>query len=300
MNDQRIDPTLSPLSGIPAPEASPRPADAPTVQHDVPPPGARMPPAPKHSASPYATLPPGGRRVAEAAAAAAADSAHGAGMHANWATPVGATTHPDFKPGAEHWGDPNEEAAAAGSVRRSTLWAIVMLIGASLVLVGMWMFRNVSVERDLATLARHASLPAFRQAASAPEIAAVEPSAKDAAVVTETPPVPAPASGTGQAGESGSGPDAASPRMQGFAAAPVIPTPRKQFVQSGRAGVASSAAQVRPRTPRKERITRDLYAEVFRRCPPPGAYGALECRKHICNGAEGRGPACRHINKLKL
>jgi hypothetical protein len=43
-----------------------------------------------------------------------------------------------------------------------------------------------------------------------------------------------------------------------------------------------------------------LYSQTFRRCPSPGLPGALQCRKHICNGAEGRTPACYHINRLNL
>jgi hypothetical protein len=43
-----------------------------------------------------------------------------------------------------------------------------------------------------------------------------------------------------------------------------------------------------------------LYSQTFRRCPAPGSAGALQCRKHICNGAEGGSPACFHINRLKL
>lgn len=234
-----------------------------------------------------------------------------AGAHANWATPVGATTHPDFKPGAEPWSEPAEESsAAAGSVRRSTLWALVLLIGASVILVGMWMFRNAAVERDLAALARHASLPAFRKAepATPPVVAAVEPAIKPGKEVAEQPTsdtATAPASGTGQSGESGSGPEAPAPRAQGIVTAPIPSPSRKQFAPSGKAGAGSSAntfsnAPQRSREGRRLPITRDLYSQVFRRCPPPGAYGALECRKHICNGAEGKGPACRHINKLKL
>ena len=35
------------------------------------------------------------------------------------------------------------------------------------------------------------------------------------------------------------------------------------------------------------------YSQIFRRCPQPGEPGAVECRRHICNGAESEGPACK-------
>ena len=44
---------------------------------------------------------------------------------------------------------------------------------------------------------------------------------------------------------------------------------------------------------RKSAAESEKYAEVFKRCPWPGEPGAVECRRHICNGAESEGPACR-------
>lgn len=51
---------------------------------------------------------------------------------------------------------------------------------------------------------------------------------------------------------------------------------------------------------RKPAAEPEKYAEVFKRCPWPGEPGAVECRRHICNGAESEGPACRpYRSKLR-
>ena len=66
-------------------------------------------------------------------------------------------------------------------------------------------------------------------------------------------------------------------------------------------GVASRAP-LRKKSVARSKATPNLenYAEVFKRCPPPGQSGAVECRRHICNGAESDGPACKpYSGKLR-
>jgi hypothetical protein len=72
------------------------------------------------------------------------------------------------------------------------------------------------------------------------------------------------------------------------------PPPAARSIVGGPQSSDNAIARMSPRA--KEY----LYSRVFRRCPAPGAPGALQCRKHICNGAEGRSPACYHINRLNL
>lgn len=331
---------------------------------DVPPPGARTARPGRPAMSAHGSLPPGGRRATPAKPAGAGGARHGGaagdgaaagaavwsarqgsagdGPTAAWATPVGATSHPEFKPGAAVGGDwaagAEEQAPANAKARGPVLWGLVLLIGAALAAVAFWLARSVSTERDLAALARLASLPpspavvapATPPASSPVAQTAVQPAAPPAAspdagpatagAPSAAPPAPGPIAADGrdtnpespvppmdpQAARPGQPPEAAAPA---FAARPPASgarssaqTTRKQQSQSARAAAAPSQLNRDRRlearmTPRERE---SLYSQVFKRCPPPGAYGALQCRKHICNGAEGLGPACRHINRLKL
>jgi len=63
---------------------------------------------------------------------------------------------------------------------------------------------------------------------------------------------------------------------------------------------AKQAAPKKAAIPRRRAAEAERYAEVFKRCPAPGQPGAVECRRHICNGAEREGPACRpYRSKLR-
>ncbi len=83
------------------------------------------------------------------------------------------------------------------------------------------------------------------------------------------------------------------------------PPVRRHAVRRPPAAVASRiqgaprATALKPYTkspsvsPRKRVAIPEKYAEVFKRCPAPGMPGAVQCRRDICNGAEGKGPACK-------
>ncbi|WP_028102739.1 hypothetical protein [Pseudoduganella violaceinigra] len=78
----------------------------------------------------------------------------------------------------------------------------------------------------------------------------------------------------------------------------VQPVPRAPAAQAVKALAQQSAARKhkakpRPRVYRVRMAIEKKYPEVFRRCRPLGESGAVECRHHICNGAERDGPACK-------
>ena len=60
------------------------------------------------------------------------------------------------------------------------------------------------------------------------------------------------------------------------------------------AKAGKTARMPKPRAgQRRAAAEKSLYWEVFKRCPLPGEPGAVECRRHVCNGAEREGPACK-------
>lgn len=97
-----------------------------------------------------------------------------------------------------------------------------------------------------------------------------------------------------------------TPTAKSTPAAPKVRVARgaaEQQVKGKRAGTASKATRYalqegrkagRPRAIRSKAAgEKSLYWKVFKRCPLPGEPGAVECRRHICNGAEKYGPACK-------
>jgi hypothetical protein len=189
---------------------------------------------------------------------------------------------------------------------------------------------RVSVERDMERLAQllppapAPAAPGATVAASdaAPPAAAAGPAAApggaaaaaDARADAEVPP----GDTSGASGGRLAGPDTASPPAPAMLPKPAKPAPpaharpaakgdrhanaqgaavRKRFAErelrtSAKAGHAVQSA----RSPAARRRAQDLqiyYSQIFRRCPQPGEPGAVECRRHICNGAEREGPACK-------
>jgi hypothetical protein len=271
-----------------------------------------------------------------AAAGAAVWSARQGGAEkpaSAWATPVGATTHPEFKPtpsSADAWpADSEAPPQSTARIRNPVLWGIILLIGAALAVIALWIMRSVATERDLAALARFAHIPAPPSAQAPPRIAeqGVPSAGKPETLASPPPAAGASAPATNAATPIAAGapisaapgsdqsPDAAAPpgvpdfprTAQATQAQPAVPvrqqnrqayTPaRKPPSQSARSAAAQQEmgdTDVRL----SPRARESLYSRVFKRCPPPGASGALQCRKHICNGAAGRTPACYHINRL--
>jgi len=144
--------------------------------------------------------------------------------------------------------------------------------------------QRVGVERDLMAVAT--TLPARESARTAPPIAAAavrreQVPAHDAG----SDPKPAPAALEGTSGQEERTQKARTVRRQSASASAGTVT-RVQHR-------ASSIKQPTRRVARRKAAGESLkYAEVFKRCPPPGQAGAVECRRHICNGAESEGPAC--------
>ncbi|WP_395408016.1 hypothetical protein ACHMW6_15780 [Pseudoduganella sp. UC29_106] len=281
-----------------------------------------------------------GRRAEDQAAAAAGPAAgaavwsarQGGGerVNAGWATPVGATSHPEFNPtptSIDGWPADGEEPPQVNSkVKSPVLWGVVLLIAAALTCIALWIKGNVATERDLAALARIAHLPAMPAEVAAPAVAprtpqTPVPATQSDQAAAQLPPAAAPASPPAPLGEKVGDvapntvaatprtvqPIEAGPPPATQAAAPVRQQSRQAPVQVRRApqqparnftgAPQSSDNAIARMSPRAKEY---LYSRVFRRCPAPGAPGALQCRKHICNGAEGRSPACYHINRLNL
>jgi len=350
-------PTMS--AARPAPPPGARVAHAP----HVPPPGARTSrPAPRSRLA-FAALPPGGRpgaaptastpqtssvaadalaaaeagiRAARAAAAASAagiadGNGFGVGIEAPpmsaWATPVGATTHAEFRP--EGWGGAQDETQQErAQMSRPVMWGLVLLIAATLAFAGVWISRHFATERELAALARVAALPNAEESATpAPSVTppAAMPLPADARADQQAPlqQAAAPDSRTVQAMVAGTPPATASAMTPTQTPTPAQTTTETSATSTQTPTPAASAGRLPP-TARKSppprraaaatpianseramsklspRAREYLYSQAFKRCPAPGLPGALQCRKHICNGAEGRNPACYHINRLNI
>ena len=144
--------------------------------------------------------------------------------------------------------------------------------------------QRVGVERDLMAVAT--TLPpraAPRAPPPAESAAPLQVEAAPAPLAAERPHSPALAGTSGQ--EKGVGKVKTTYRRSAGASIGV----------ASRAPVRKKSVARRKAAPKLEN-----YAEVFKRCPPPGQSGAVECRRHICNGAESDGPACKpYSGKLR-
>jgi hypothetical protein len=194
-----------------------------------------------------------------------------------------------------------------GAWRAPVFWMtcgalLAMLAGSAFIVA-----QRVGLERDIAALAGTLPSPApVAQVAMAPGPAAplaAAPSAPAVPVPAPEPvPAPAPAPLPPAAPErqaEAERPVAAKPnRVTGAAVrekkahnsvrarAPVRATANRQLARSDAKAARQRARRVKPAA------EHDLYWEVFKRCPLPGEPGAVECRRHVCNGAEREGPAC--------
>jgi len=164
-------------------------------------------------------------------------------------------------------------------------WMSCGALLAGLVAGAVFLAQRVGLERDLmavaTTLPQAAPEPQARprERAEPPPMAAARPapSALEGPSVQEPgtrQAVPAPRHGARRA--------SIVDRHPSRHAAAKLPAPKKTAV------------------PRKHLTETERYREVFKRCPAPGEPGAVECRRHICNGAEREGPACRpYRSKLR-
>lgn len=219
----------------------------------------------------------------------------------------------------DHPAVPDPEAADAkptdvpqpplGAWRAPVFWMacgalLAMLAGSAFVVA-----QRVGLERDIAALAGH--LPPVASVAPAAPIAPVAPvaqvSSPEAPVIAAQPVAPAPEQDaappptTGaERRDSAERPPARPNRVAGAAL-----RDKKQSYGSARARAPARAkasrqlakSEAKPARQRARRakavVEHDLYWEVFKRCPLPGEPGAVECRRHVCNGAEREGPACK-------
>ncbi|WP_374581041.1 hypothetical protein [Pseudoduganella sp.] len=178
-----------------------------------------------------------------------------------------------------------------GAWRAPVFWmacgALLACLAGGAVLVA----QRIGVERDLAAVAT--LLPPPPAAAGAP----AAPPGQEAAAGSPAHTVPADV----LAGPSTAASAAAPPPPPALKTAKV-----KRGVEGRKAGrqTAQRAPQVaragktarvsKPRAgQRRAAAEKSLYWEVFKRCPLPGEPGAVECRRHVCNGAERQGPACK-------
>ncbi|WP_342118714.1 hypothetical protein [Pseudoduganella sp. OTU4001] len=144
------------------------------------------------------------------------------------------------------------------------------------------------MERDMAAVAGTLP-PVVEQAAPQPAVALVP------APAPAPEPAPAPAAAEASAPAPDIAPNAVPAPPPRVAARPA-PRLRAASVAKQNATPSRKAmARVKAKAPNRRKLAREplLYWEVFKRCPLPGEPGAVECRRHICNGAESEGPACK-------
>ncbi|MGW8392321.1 hypothetical protein [Pseudoduganella sp. HUAS MS19] len=148
--------------------------------------------------------------------------------------------------------------------------------------------QRVGIERDLMAVAT--TLPAHAAKAGVPPATEAGPKPDRTAPERESADTAGPAALSGASGEQ--------PAISGSAASPEAKPAMRHRTRSASPVVAqhgSNKVAPRKRTGARRKAIADTgkYSEVFKRCPPPGQAGAVECRRHICNGAESEGPACR-------
>lgn len=201
--------------------------------------------------------------------------------------------------GAEEPAPPSEETpdshadqprAPLGEWRGPAFWMacgalLAGLVGGVAVLV-----ERVAVERDMMAVAATLPPPAGQapSASAAQSLAAGQAAAAQAAAEFSPALAPAKPLALRQSG-SLSARGVPARRQAARRTAPVS----LHAVGAPRATVARTYAKPRVPTLRQRAALEQKYAQVFRRCPAPGMLGAVQCRRDICNGAEGRGPACK-------
>lgn len=146
--------------------------------------------------------------------------------------------------------------------------------------------QRVGVERDLMAVAN--TLPQSERPAQAPPAPAAAPQRKALAQPeAETAEKPAPAALAGASSQ-----DAAVAKPM------ALPRPKARSAGSvakhaTRHASAKPPSHKKALARRKAAVQTEMYSGVFKRCPWLGEPGAVECRRHICNGAESEGPACK-------
>lgn len=204
-------------------------------------------------------------------------------------------------------------AAPLGDWRGPLFWMACGALVAGLVGGAVVLAQRVGVERDMAavatTLPPPTGLPdaalesAARFEARAPVRAteAAPPRAIEAASARTVPPSPGAQAGSASPPAAAAKPPAphklavpahgASPRTVEHR--PPSGAALAKRKEAKRAPASRSQIQTRQGRRRLDPKLEALYAEVFKRCPRPGEAGSVECRRHICNGAEGKGLACK-------
>lgn len=188
---------------------------------------------------------------------------------------------------------PSHASPPLGGWRVPVFWMACGALLAGLAGGAVMLAQRIGVERDMAAVAALAS-PTTPTPPSMPPAAPTPPA-----------PQPAPSASLSQAGAPATTPvvPAAAPPPVAAARTPPASEARTSS-RAARATVVAKQAKAKRADavskPRKARAYRrkaaaekSLYWEVFKRCPLPGEPGAVECRRHICNGAEGKGPACK-------
>jgi hypothetical protein len=200
--------------------------------------------------------------------------------------------------GAQPSAGAEPKRAPLGAWRGPAFWMSCGAVLAGLAAGAVVLVQRVGVERDLMAVAttlppRTGPLPRTvgpsngREPAAAVKPSDLEgPSAAESAAVQNSPqPIARDLQAPRKAASGGR--KAASPKGKAGAAAATLRHSTRQ--------VATTAARHERKNTgarRKALGAADKYAEVFKRCPPPGTPGAVECRRDICNGAESEGPAC--------
>jgi len=204
--------------------------------------------------------------------------------------------------GAEEPAPPSGEAADShagqphaplGEWRGPAFWMACGALLAGLVGGVAVIVERVAVERDMMAVA--ATLPAPQAPAmpgppsAAQSLAAGRAAAAQAAA--DISPALAPAKPLSlRSSASLSARNSAARRQATRRATPAL---SQRTAGMPRATAARTKAKPGPLTLRQRAAFQQQYAEVFKRCPAPGMLGAVQCRRDICNGAEGRGPACK-------
>lgn len=195
---------------------------------------------------------------------------------------------------------PARPALLAEGWRTPVLWMACGALLAALAGGGAILAHRLSVENDMERVAR--LLPSASGISStAPPLSSTSseplppPAASSAPAET---PIAAPAAAVAAATDVG-GRTRTEARIQATRTEGAK-TPMKVSKRAGKATTIAAAKSVNakesPRSPAARRRSRELqnyYSAIFRRCPQPGEPGAIECRRHICNGAESEGPACK-------
>jgi len=171
-------------------------------------------------------------------------------------------------------------------------WMSCGALLAGLVAGAVVLAQRVGVERDLMAVAT--TLPARDSRAAA--FPAPETALRGPERVERVPPA---ASTPGLSALEGTSVQDAPPRKAATAPRHSVRTAGVVPARSQHQATAKKPVRKKIAARRKAAAGPDRYSEVFKRCPWPGEPGAVECRRHICNGAESEGPACKPYRSMR-